>query len=199
MPPASFQGEPAPPGVLTDAAEVRVPMLPLSVDRLTKDAVPDAWKDGETNALALAAALSVQVGAPVPWPILRRAIDDALVARWLALAPDSDPWPCEAAGASAVTLKQADAVKDDPYKRDDPVSIPRGAHTGTAVLEPNELQDLVDALPDVVRTAAGVPLQFQVLITLGDGDDVPSETVTSLNELLESVNADLRLAGQRPG
>ena len=51
--PASFQGEPVAPGVLTDAAELHAPMPPLSVDRLTKDAVPEAWKDGETNALAL--------------------------------------------------------------------------------------------------------------------------------------------------
>ena len=56
-----------------------------------------------------------------------------------------------------------------------PELISIGAHTGSAVLAPNESQDLVDALPDVVRAAAGVPLQFQVRITLGDGDDVPSE------------------------
>ena len=191
--PASFQGEPAPPGVLTDAAELHAPMLPLAVDRLTKDAVPDAWKDGETNALALAAALSVQVGAPLPWLILRRAIDNALAARWLERTPDGGPWPCEAAGASAVTLKQPDTRKDVSEKKGAYVPIPRGAYTGSAVLEPNELQDLVDALPDVVKTAAGVPLQLRVHITLGDGGDVASETLTSLNELLESVSAGLRL------
>ena len=54
-----------------------------------------------------------------------------------------------------------------------------------ALLEPNELQDLVDTLPEVVKAAAGVPLRFHLRITLGDGGDVPSETVTSLNELLE--------------
>lgn len=74
------------------------------------------------------------------------------------------------------------------------VKLREGAHTGAAILEPNELQDLVDALPDVVKAAAGVPLQFRVHITLGDGGEVPSETLTSLNELLEGVSADLRLA-----
>ena len=193
--PASFQGEPVPPGVLTDTAELRAPMLPLSVDRLTKDAVPGAWKEGRTSALALSAALSVQVGAPVPWPVLRRAIDDALGARWLERAPDSGPWPCEAAGAAAVALKQPDTAKDkdiaDP--RGEYVSTPKGAYTGAAILEPNELQDLVDALPEVIKTAAGVPLQFHVHITLGDGGDVPSETVTSLNELLEGIRSDFCL------
>ena len=188
--PASLQGEPVPPGVLTDAAELRAPMLPLSVDRLTKDAVPEAWKEGRTSALALSAALSVQVGAPVPWPVLRRAIDDALGARWLERAPDSGPWPCEAAGASAVTLTQPDAAKEVSEQKGDYLRTPKGAHIGAAILEPNELQDLVDALPEVVKAAAGVPLQFHVHITLGDGGDVPSETVASLNELLEGIKSD---------
>ena len=69
--------------------------------------------------------------------------------------------------------------------------VPPGVLTDAAILEPNELQDLVDALPDVVKAAAGVPLQFHVHITLGDGGDVPSETVTSFNELLESIKSDL--------
>ena len=98
-----------------------------------------------------------------------------------------------------MTLKQPDTRKDVSDQEGDYQPIPRGAHTGAAVLEPNELQDLVDALPDVVKAAAGVPLQLHVRITLGDGSDVPSETVTSLNELLESVSADLRLEEQRPG
>ena len=194
--PASCQGEPAPPGVLTDAAELRAPMPPLPVDRLTKDAAPGAWKEGRTSALALAAALSVQVGAPVPWPILRRAIDDALGARWLERAPDSGPWPCEAAGASAVTLKEPDAAKDVnevSERKGDYVTTPTGAHTGAAVLEPNELQDLVDTLPEVIKAAAGVPLQLHVRITLGDGGDVPPESVTTVNELLEGVRPELSL------
>ena len=191
--PASFQGEPAPPGVLTDAAELRAPMQPLSVDRLTKDIVPEAWKDGRTSALALSAALSMQAGAPLPWPILRRAIDDALSARWLALAPDSGSWPCEAAGATAVTLTEPEGSKPEIDDEGDFTPVPKGAHTGSAILEPNELQDLVDALPDVVTAAAGIRLQFFVSITLGDGDDVPAESVTSVNEILESINARLRL------
>ena len=191
--PASFQGEPAPPGVLTDAAELREPMQPLSVDRLTKDIVPEAWKDGQTSALALSAALSVQVGAPLPWPILRRAIDDAISARWLALAPDSGPWPCEAAGAAAVTLTEPEGVTPGFEDSADFTPVPKGTYTGDADLEPNQLQDLVDALPNVITAAAGLRLRFFVSITLGDGDDVPVETVTSVNEILKDISPDLRL------
>ena len=192
--PASFHGEAVPPGVLTDAADLRSPLPPLSVDRLTKDALPEAWKDEQTSALALSAALSVQVGSPVPWPILRRAIDDALGARWLALAPDSGPWPCDAPGAAAVTLNEPDAATTGfAVRKSDFAPIPKGAHTGSADLEPNELQDLIDVLPNVIKAAAGVPLRFHIRITLGDGGDVAPESVSSLNELLESVSSDLRL------
>ena len=52
---------------------------------------------------------------------------------------------------------------------------------------------MVDALPEVIKAAAGVPLQFHVRITLGDGGDIPSETVTSLNELLEGIKSDFCL------
>ena len=192
--PASFQGELMPPSVLTDAAKLRTPMQRLSVDQLMKDTVPEAWKDGQTSPLALSAALSVQVGVPLPWPLLRRAIDDALSARWLALAPDSDPWPCDAACAAAVTLKEPDATKTDFADREsDLAPIPKGAHTGSANLEPQELQDLIEVLPNVITAAAGVPLRFHIRITLGDGGDVPPESVSSLNELLESVSSDLSL------
>ena len=48
-------------------------------------------------------------------------------------------------------------------------------------------------LPDVVKAAAGVPLQFQLHISLGDGQEVRSETIESINKLLEEVSSDLRL------
>ena len=191
--PASFQGEDVPSGVLTDAAELHAPMQPLPVDRLTTTAVPEAWQDGQTNALALSATLSVQVGAPLPWTILRQAIDDALSARWLALAPESGPWPCDAAGASAVTLEVPDGAAGAEAGETELAAEPLGTRVGAADLEPNELQDLVDVLPDVIKASAGLPLRFHLRITLGDCDEVPSESVTSLNEILEGVSSDLQL------
>jgi hypothetical protein len=37
---------------------------------------------------------------------MRHAIDDAIKARWLELAPNSGPWPCDMVAASAIILKQ---------------------------------------------------------------------------------------------
>ena len=192
--PASFQGEPVPSGVLTATAQLRAPMPPLPVDRLMQDAVPDAWKEGQTTALALSVGLSAQTGRPIPWTVLRRAIDDAIKARWLELAPGSGTWPCDMAGASAVELKQPAA----PGGMAEPqpggyVPKPKGVYMSSAALEPSSLQDLVDVLPDVVKAAAGVPLQFQVAVTLGDGQEISTETVESINRLLEEVSSDLRL------
>ncbi len=192
--PASFQGEPLPPGVLTQAAMLRAPMLPLSVDDFTQEALPEEWKDGQATALALSLGLSAQIGQPVPWTVLRNGIDGALKASWLEIAPDSGPWPCDAAGASAVTLKQSETLTGPPGSRPgEKVEEKTGVYTSSAELDPSNLQDLIDVLPEIMKAAAGVPLQFRLSVTLGDGQEVASETVESLNTLLEEVSANLRL------
>src|SRR5258708_9859431 len=63
--------EPVPAGVLTASAQLRAPIAPLQVDQLMHDSVPEAWKDGQTTALALSVALSTKTGQPVPWTVLR--------------------------------------------------------------------------------------------------------------------------------
>jgi Protein of unknown function (DUF1156) len=192
--PASFQGETVPAGVLTASAQLRAPMAPLLVDQLMQDSVPEAWKDGQTTALALSVALSTKTGQPVPWTVLRRAIDDAIKAHWIELAANSGAWPCDMATASMVTLRQpaASGGKADAafgaYG-----SKPKGVYTSAAVLQPNELQDLVDVLDDIVKAAVGVPLRFQLQISLGDGEDIGSAKVEEVNKLLESVSPDLRV------
>ena len=191
--PASFQGETVLPGVLTEAAELRPPLPPLAVNQLTDDAVPEAWTDGRTNVLALSAALSVQFGAPLPWSILRQVLDGAFVRGWLERTPDSGPWPCDPAGAAAVTLIAPERKTGLGEKEEGIGGIPTGAFTAAADLESHELQDLVDVLPDIVAKAAGIPLKLHVRITLGDGAEVPTELRSSLNELLEGVNGDLSL------
>jgi hypothetical protein len=72
-------------------------------------------------------------------------------------------------------------------------SKPKGAYTSSAVLQPNQLQDLVDVLDDIVKAAVGVPLRFQLQISLGDGEDIGSAKVEEVNKLLESVSPALHL------
>ncbi len=192
--PASFQGEPVPPGILSDSAELRAPLQPLPVNRLTKESAPEAWKDGQTSALALSVALSTQDGAPLPWAILRQAINDALNVRWLALAPGSSTWPCSAADAATVMLLQR---PEHTVLEDSTTSAPvrKGLHVGAADLELSELQDLVEALPEVRIAAAGVSLRFHLRMTLGDGDKPHAETAVSINDILSRADLSLRLSG----
>ena len=193
--PASFQGEPLPLGVLTQAAMLRASMLPLSVDDFTQEALPEAWKDGQATALALSLGLSAQTGQPVPWTVFRDGINGALRASWIEIAPDSGPWPCDAADASAVILKQPETRTGSGGSRpgEKKVEERTGVYTSSAELDPSDLQDLIDVLPEIVKAAAGVPLQFRLSVTLGDGQEVASQTVESLNTLLEKASANLRL------
>ena len=183
--PASLQGEAMPSGVLTDAAKLRAPMPPPHVDALTREALPDAWRDGQTTALALHTALSVKRGLPLPWPVLRRAIDEALQTGWLKRAPDSGPWPCAAAGAAAVTLVEPGVPETGPGVGED-------GPAASADLEPSQIQDLADVLPEIVQKAADAdaPLRLHLRITLGGG--ASPDLTEALNRLLAGVSDNLR-------
>jgi hypothetical protein len=194
--PASFQSEPVPAGVLTSSAQLHAPLPPIAVDQLMQDSVPEAWKDGQTSVLALSVAFSTKIGHPVPWTVLRHAIDDAIKARWIELAPESGPWPCEMAAASTVTLKQPAATGGTVGPgAGGGVSKPKGVYTSSAALEPAALQDLVDALPDIVNAAAGISLRFLLEISLGKGESLSSSKVEEINTLLGSVSPELRVKG----
>ena len=191
--PVSIQGEPLPSGVFTPAARLRPSMKAPTVDQLTTEALPNAWKDGRTTALALSVALSARKEETLPWMVVRRTIDDAIKSRWLQLAPDSASWPCDSAGAEAVVLMQPGTGAEGTGPSPAPEPGPAGAYKSSARLDPGVLQDLVETLPDVIKAAAGVPLRFDVHITLGDGSEVAPETVEAVNELLKGVSDELRL------
>jgi hypothetical protein len=69
----------------------------------------------------------------------------------------------------------------------------RGVFHASAAVEPSAFQDLVEVLPDLIKLAAGIPLQFRLCVTLGDGQQVGNETIVAVNKLLGEVSADLRL------
>lgn len=184
--PASFQGEEVPAGVLTASASLRRPMSPLPVDRFTEESLPEVWRDGRANLVAVAAAIEAQEGHPAPWAVLRRGIENAARAGWLTVAPESGAWPCEASGAQAVVLARPSVLPDEPpRKRGDPAPI--GPYSTSA----DALQDLTEALPDLLRAAAGTPVEFRIGVKLGSGENAASrETVESVTRLLAGVHPD---------
>ena len=120
---------------------------------------------------------------------MRQAIDDALKSRWIELEPVSAPWPCDMAGAAAIALKEPARVAEPKS----PMYEPKGIYSSMAVVDPPALQDLVEALPDVIKATAGLPLQFQLHISLGDGTEYDPSIVQAINVLLTTVNPDLCL------
>ena len=191
--PASLLAEPIPAGVLAPVAKLRTPPGLISAAAILPANLPTAWQDGSTTAFAIATALSQQTGHTLPWKTVRDVIGGSLQARFIALAGDSAPWPCDLPAAQTVRIKVAAAS----------VGGGSGGCTGgvmyeaqstilvaSADFEPSEIQDLADLVPKLLefRAKAKVPLQFHVRLEVGDGAQKPSPTTAAdLNKLLDGL------------
>ena len=185
--PASILSESVPDGVLGPSATLHSPPGYVTVQALTAESIPDAWKDGKTNALAIITALSAQRGKTLPWPTVQSAIDSGIRARWIELSPDSSPWPCDLAGARNVVIQA-------PKPRQIAEGQKRlGTLTAEATLEAHGIQDLADQIPGITGASVGNELKFSIRIEFG-GDDVPDPAVVeAINSLLSAVSEDLKL------
>jgi hypothetical protein len=184
--PASLWREDVPAGVLTGDAVLHAAPPPLGAAQLLPAALPDAWKDGTSSAETLAVVLAQKQGVNLPWPLVQAAIDGALRARLIDLLPESGSWPCEFVGARTVRLRIPEARVRD-------VEKPSESRTARAELRPNELQDLADLIPVLVREAAGHGLRLTVEIQVGNDKLPPQELVAKLNEQLLTISDKLRL------
>jgi hypothetical protein len=188
--PASLLGEPIPAGVLTEAATLRPPPPAVNVLELLPGALPEAWNDGAATAWNLAEALSQKTGLPLPWRTVREAIDGALRAHYLEL---EGVWPCEFAAARQVVLREKkDFPKPKPPTIDDPSKTRYRRFIASAEMElaSHQIQDLSDALPDLMDWSAArqIPLRFVVRIECGDGRmELPDEVLEPINAVLEKV------------
>ena len=145
--PASIFREAVPAGLLSLSAALNPPPEPVAVPDLMEASIPDAWKDGKANALAIAAALSAQRGKPLPWIAVISAIDSGIHTRWIELGPDSSSWPCDFANAQHVIIQTAATQKisdDNQYKYG---QKRLGTFTAEATLEANGVQDLAEQIP----------------------------------------------------
>ena len=187
--PASILGEAVPAGVLTTAAALRRPPDPIAVDELTAGSIPEAWKDGQSNALAVSAALSTRRGEPLPWSIVRDALDAGIRARWIELADESGPWPCELAGAQHVLFR----VPSEPPVSPGLDDLAKGALLAGTTLRADGIQDLAEQIPDLVKAAVGHDLKFQVQVQFGGETPPEPGVVDRINALLAEVSEDWKL------
>ena len=191
--PASILSEPVPAGVLGAAATLRPPPARIPVDEIMAESIPEAWQDGATNALAVAAALSTRHGVTLPWTAVRAVIEDAIRARWVELGAESAAWPCDLAGARHVVLTIPPAKPPDRGGGWPPAAHRPGVLTAEAVLQANGIQDLADQIPAIARAAVGHDLKFNLRVELGGEGPAAAEAVAKINELLSEVSDDLRL------
>lgn len=189
--PASVLAEPIPAGVLTPKAIVRQPPTMIAAAEILPENLPDAWSGGQASALSIATALSQKFGQTMPWKTVKDVITASINARFAELDGASGDWPCDYPAAQSIKLKVATAAVGGFG------GAARGGFTGVvtgskyrvaaAELEPSEIQDLGDIVPQLleIKAKANVPIKFRVQIELGDGKEVPpDDVVMQVNKLL---------------
>lgn len=193
--PASLLGEQVPTGVLNETSILSAPPPPLPATAILSENLPGAWQENMSNGLSIATALSVKANRTLPWKTVRDVINGALQARFLELAEGSHEWPCDLSSAQFVKFKE---YKVD-YDRDTGNDTGReraNVLTAKSELEPVQVQDLADLIPQLlnIKARTNIALKFIVKIEIGDGEEKPSEeTVQEINLLLESVKEDFSL------
>jgi hypothetical protein len=193
--PASLLGEPIPAGVMNPIAKLCAPPAPIPAAEILPENLSEAWKDERTNGLSLATCLSVRTGKTLPWKTIRDVITGALQARFLELAPDSRPWPCDFSGAQFITLRMATGAMGGEVGGGD-----RG-QTNVLVaateLELSEVQDLNEIVPEILafRAKTSIPIRVHLRIEMGDGKVLPyAEAKDQVNALLRKVKEELQFS-----
>ncbi|MDQ3349157.1 MAG: hypothetical protein M3545_14460, partial [Acidobacteriota bacterium] len=187
--PASLLGEDVPAGLMSADAVLRAPPDPISPLELLPGTLADAWRDGKTDALSIAVALSKKTGKALPWITVREALDAAFRARLLDRAAGGTDWPCDYSRASGVSIAM-------PAAGAAPASPPSASDTRASAeiaLKPNQLQDFVDVLPDILKATAGLEMSFRMTLEVKGKERPSDKTVATINKLLENVAKDLQV------
>ncbi|MFN7672451.1 MAG: DUF499 domain-containing protein [Planctomycetota bacterium] len=189
--PASLLAEDVPPGVLHETSVLRSPPAPISPADLLPEQLPAAWVNGETNGAALATALSQRAGANLPWTTVKAAIDAAQQTRYLERVGATGTWPCDYSGAAAARFKVAAA---QPAPTPKPSDTPKpGTRAAQAELKHNQVQDLADAMGDLLKAKASYELRFHVRIEVGGKQQPPDATIDAINKVLAKVSKDMKV------
>jgi len=195
--PASVLGESIPAGVLTGQAVLHRPPAMIAAAEILPENLPDAWTNDETTALAVATALSQKSGQTLPWKTVRDVIAASLNARFTELDPTSGAWPCEYPSAQGVKLKVATSggYGGGGYPPPPPPADrfnEAGAASAMVQLEPSEVQDLGDVIPQLldIRSKSGCPISFRVRISVGNAEHEPDgATIAEVNQILENLKS----------
>jgi hypothetical protein len=194
--PASVLAEPIPAGVLTSKAILRQPPAIIAAAEILPENLSDAWTDGTATVLSIATALSQRFGQTMPWKTVKDVITAAINARFAELDPTSGDWPCDYPAAQSIKLKIASRPSGRQDGRGIGPTTPSMCLVAHAELEPSEIQDLVEIIPNLLELKAQftIPLTFRVQIELGDGKERPlEEAAKEINKLLKELKDGFEL------
>jgi hypothetical protein len=151
--------------------------------------VPAAWKGGKANVAGILAQLSAQRGRPVPWYQVAQAVDGALRARLVEWDGDSAGWPCDPSAAAKVVLKAAAGAGGGGGGGGGGTMNDKGVNY-SAYLQPNEMQDLADALTAIMELQAkhGIKIRFNLAVEVTAEKDLKPETTAELRKALDEVS-----------
>ena len=189
--PASILGESVPAGVLSEVSVLRAPPTPIAATAILSENLPGAWEDGLANGLSIATALSFKAGKTLPWKTVRDVISDAIQARFLKIVEGE--WPSEFSSAQCVFLKECkvDYTGGGVYKAGE-----SGILSGQTELEPAQLQDLADQLPDLLKICArnNTPIKFIIKVEIGtEGDKPEDDAIQEINSVLNNIKQGYRI------
>ena len=200
--PASLLAEPIPAGVLAPSAKLRTPPALISAAAILPENLPNAWRDGGTTALSIATALSQEAGNTLPWKTVRDVIGGSLQARFITLADDSAPWPCDLSAANTVKIKVATAGAGGGTGGGTAGGTGGGGpitpnvRVAAADFEPSQIQDLGDLVPALleIKAKANVAMRFHVRLEVGDGTEPPTEeALGDINQVLKDLDGDFQV------
>jgi hypothetical protein len=130
----------------------------------------------------------------LPWSTIRAALDGAFRTRLIERAEGAGVWPCDYAGAGAVSIQLPGEKHSGGTGTTPAVSAASRPDTRVSpelVLKANQLQDLNDIIPELLRVAAGHELTFTVSVAVKGSQRPKDDVVQSVNALLTQVDEGL--------
>jgi hypothetical protein len=184
--PASIYAEDIPAGLLMPDAILIPPPAKIFTMDVLPDRLPEAWKEEITSALTISAALSSKVGKPLPWRLVRDALDGAFTSHYLERTVDSKPWPCDYGDAQWIKVRIPTELPPTPPP---PLPLSIKGYIGEADLKPSQIQDLNDAMGDLLLKTSGKEVKFRLKIEMDC--ETSDEVINKMNEVLKQIDEHL--------
>ncbi|OLS15779.1 MAG: hypothetical protein RBG13Loki_0616 [Promethearchaeota archaeon CR_4] len=184
--------------ILTEEAHLRSPPEQIHIDDILPPRLPQAWRGESATALTIYDALSKEKGILLPWSLIREALDKAISSGRIELALESLPLPKDFALAGKVLLRLPRASPEKqppekPIKPFKPAPPRRNEYIAESSITQDEIQDLVEIIPEIMRAAVGLDLKFKIRIDLTGTPPSLGEAVVKINAILAKINKDLKL------